>query len=202
MELMEAIKTRRSVRKFTDEPVPREKLEKIIEAAMWAPSGQNLQPWYFVALTNDEDLSYLIAEMGTTAFSERKKLEERFKNNPEVVEETLEFLSALGGARTVLLAFLNKPEYSDGMLPSCVESVAAAMQNAVLMAHAEGIASCWVEAVCQAGDALHEKFAPDHGKLIGGIILGYPAMEPRDIKRKPGRYEIRQKDHHVLLKAN
>ena len=50
MELMEAIKTRRSVRKFTDEPVPREKLEKIIEAAMWAPSGQNLQPWYFVAL--------------------------------------------------------------------------------------------------------------------------------------------------------
>ena len=106
MELMEAIKTRRSIRKFTDEPVPREKLEKIIEAAMWAPSGQNLQPWYFVALTNDEDLSYLIAEMGTTAFSERKKLEERFKNNPEVVEETMEFLTALGGARTVLLAFL------------------------------------------------------------------------------------------------
>ena len=61
MELMEAIKTRRSIRKFTDEPVPREKLEKIIEAAMWAPSGQNLQPWYFVALTKDEDLAFLIS---------------------------------------------------------------------------------------------------------------------------------------------
>ena len=77
------------------------------------------------------------------------------------------------------------------MMPSCIESVAAAMQNAVLMAHAEGIASCWVEAVCQAGDALHKRFAPDHGKLVGGIILGYPAMEAREIKRKPGRYEIR-----------
>ena len=63
MELMEAIKTRRSIRKFTDELVPREKLEKIIEAAMWAPSGQNLQPWYFVALTKDEDLAFLISEM-------------------------------------------------------------------------------------------------------------------------------------------
>ena len=52
MELMEAIKTRRSVRKFTDEPVPREKLEKIIEAAMGAPSGQNLQLWFFLDITN------------------------------------------------------------------------------------------------------------------------------------------------------
>lgn len=191
MELMEAIKTRRSIRKFTDEPVPMEKIEKILEAAMWAPSGQNLQPWYFVVLTKDEDLSFLFSELGTTAFSERKKLEARFKNHPEVVEETMAFMKAMGGARTIMLAFLNKPDYSEDMIPSCVESVSAAMQNAVLMAHAEGVASCWVEAVCQAGDALHDKFAPDHGKLIGGIILGYPAMEAREIKRKPGRYEIR-----------
>lgn len=191
MELMEAIKTRRSIRKFTDEPVPMEKIEKILEAAMWAPSGQNLQPWYFVVLTKEEDLSFLFSELGTTAFSERKKLEARFKNHPEVVEETMEFMKAMGGARTIMLAFLNKPDYSEDMIPSCVESVSAAMQNAVLMAHAEGVASCWVEAVCRAGDALHDKFAPDHGKLIGGIILGYPAMEAREIKRKPGRYEIR-----------
>lgn len=191
MELMEAIKTRRSIRKFTDEPVPMEKIEKILEAAMWAPSGQNLQPWYFVVLTKEEDLSFLFSELGTTAFSERKKLEARFKNHPEVVEETMAFMKAMGGARTIMLAFLNKPDYSEDMIPSCVESVSAAMQNAVLMAHAEGVASCWVEAVCQAGDALHDKFAPDHGKLIGGIILGYPAMEAREIKRKPGRYEIR-----------
>lgn len=191
MELMEAIKNRRSIRKFTDEPVPREKIEKLMEAAMWAPSGQNLQPWYFVALTKKEDLSYLFAEMGTTAFTERKKLEARFKNNPEVIEETMEFLNAMGGASTIVLAFLNKPDYRDDMVPSCVESVSAAMQNMVLAAYAEGLGSCWVEAVCLAGDALRDRFAPDHGKLIGGIILGYPAMEARPIKRKEGRYEIR-----------
>ena len=103
----------------------------------------------------------------------------------------MEFMRAMGGARTIMLAFLNKPNYSEDMLPSCIESVSAAMQNAVLMAYAEGIGSCWVEAVCRAGDALHDRFAPDHGKLIGGIILGYPDMEAREIKRKPGRFEIR-----------
>lgn len=190
MELMDAIKGRRSVRKFTDEPVPREVIDKLVEAAMWAPSGQNLQPWYFVVLTKKEDLSFLFSELGTTAFSERKRLEERFKSHPEIVEETMEFMSAMGGAQTIVLAFLNKPNYSEDMYLSCVESVAAAMQNMVLMAYAEGVASCWVEAVCRAGDALRERFAPEHGQLIGGIILGYPAMEPRPIKRKDGRFTI------------
>lgn len=191
MELMEAIKGRRSIRKFTDEPIAPETIDKLVEAAVWAPSGQNLQPWYFVVLTKEEDLAYLFSELGTTAFSERKRLEERFKNNPEIVEETMEFMKAMGGARTIVLAFLNKPNYSEEMLPSCIESVSAAMQNVCLMAYAEGLGSCWVEAVCRAGDALQERFAPDHGKLIGGIILGHPAMEARPIKRKDGRYEIR-----------
>lgn len=158
---------------------------------MWAPSGQNLQPWYFVVLTKKEDLSFLFSELGTTAFSERKRLEERFANNPEIVEETMEFMRAMGGASTIALAFLNKPNYSEEMLPSCIESVSAAMENMCLMAYAEGLGSCWVEAVCRAGDALHDRFAPDHGALVGGIILGYPAMEARPIKRKPGRFEIR-----------
>lgn len=191
MELMEAIKGRRSIRKFTDEPVPREVIDRLVEAAMWAPSGQNLQPWYFVVLTKKEDLSFLFSELGTTAFSERKRLEERFANNPEIVEETMEFMRAMGGASTIALAFLNKPNYSEEMLPSCIESVSAAMENMCLMAYAEGLGSCWVEAVCRAGDALHDRFAPDHGALVGGIILGYPAMEALPIKRKPGRFEIR-----------
>ncbi len=191
MELMEAIKGRRSIRKFTDEPVPRETLEKLLEAATWAPSGQNLQPWYFVALTQKDDLSFVFSELGHTAFSHRKQLEDRFKNNPEIVEETMEFMSTMGGATTMVLAFLHKPNYSEENLPSCVESVAAAMQNLCLAAYEQGVASCWVEAVTRAGDALQKRFAPDKGKLIGAIVLGYAACEARPIKRKAGRYEIR-----------
>lgn len=191
MELMEAIQNRRSVRKFTDEPVAPELIEEFIKAGCCAPSGQNLQPWYFVALTKKEDLSFLFSELGTTAFSHRKELEARFKNHPEVVEETMEFMSAMGGAQTIILAFLNKSDYSEELMPSCIESVAAAMQNICLAAYDKGVATCWVEAVTRAGNALRSRFAPERGKLIGAIVMGYPDMEPRPIKQKPGRYEIR-----------
>lgn len=74
MELMEAIKGRRSVRKFKPDPIPKEDLEEIIQAGLCAPSAQNLQPWYFVALTKKEDLSYLFSELGTTAFPTARSL--------------------------------------------------------------------------------------------------------------------------------
>jgi nitroreductase len=53
-ELLELVKTRRSVREFTSHPVPDEMIDKIIEAARWAPSGANSQPWEFVVITNQE----------------------------------------------------------------------------------------------------------------------------------------------------
>jgi len=51
MELFEAIRTRRSVRAYTGDPIPREHLEQIIDAARLAPSGHNRQPWEFIVVT-------------------------------------------------------------------------------------------------------------------------------------------------------
>lgn len=191
MELMDAIRGRRSVRKFTSEQIPRETLEELLEAACWAPSGQNYQPWYLLALTQDSDLAWVFSELGTGAFSHRKKLEARFKDHPEIVEETMEFSRAMGGARTIVLAFLQKPTYSEEDLPSCIESVAAAMENLCLAAYDKGIASCWVEELKRIDEAARARFCPDKGQLLGGVVLGYAAMEPRPIRRKPGRSEIR-----------
>jgi len=191
MELMEAIRGRRSIRKFTDQKVPRETLEEILEAASWAPSGQNLQPWFLLALTEDSDLAWVFSELGTGAFSHRKHLESRFKNHPEVVEETMEFMRAMGGARTIVLAFLYKPDYSEQDLPSCIESVAAAMENLCLAAYDKGVGTCWVEEFKRIDEAARARFCPDKGQLLGGVVLGYPAMEAKPIRRKPGRIEIR-----------
>lgn len=54
MEVLEAIKTRRSIRKYKKDPVPQEKLEKILDAGRWAPSASNLQPWKFIVLSDFE----------------------------------------------------------------------------------------------------------------------------------------------------
>jgi nitroreductase len=52
MDVFEAIQERRSIRAYQDKPVPREKLEKILEAGRLAPSAKNLEPWHFIAVTN------------------------------------------------------------------------------------------------------------------------------------------------------
>lgn len=191
MELQEAIKGRRSIRKFTNEPVDKEVLREILETAVWAPSAQNFQPWYLLALTDPQDLRDLFDILGTSAFSHRKKLEERFKNNPEVVEETMEFAREMGGATAIVLCFLRKDTFTGTDLLDCKESVAAAANDICLLAYEKGLATCWVNEVCREGEKLRERFAPDKGDLVCGIVMGHPAMEAREIKRKPGTIEIR-----------
>jgi len=51
MDVYEAVRTRRSVRNFTNRPVPREALERVLAAAAWAPSGSNIQPWHTYVVT-------------------------------------------------------------------------------------------------------------------------------------------------------
>ena len=54
MDVFEAIQERRSIRSYQDTPVPREKVEKILEAARLAPSANNREPWHFIAVTDPE----------------------------------------------------------------------------------------------------------------------------------------------------
>jgi nitroreductase len=62
VDVLEAIKTRRSIRKYKSDPVPEEMMEKILEAGRWAPSANNSQPWKFIVL-KDENVRKKIAEV-------------------------------------------------------------------------------------------------------------------------------------------
>ncbi len=64
MEVLEAIRTRRSVRKYEKRPVPEESVEKILEAGRWAPSANNSQPWSFIVL-RDERVRKEVARAAT-----------------------------------------------------------------------------------------------------------------------------------------
>lgn len=56
MDALECLHTRRSIRKYTDEPVSKEEIEELLRAAMTAPSACNQQPWHFVVVTDREKL--------------------------------------------------------------------------------------------------------------------------------------------------
>ena len=168
MEFKDVVYGRRSVRRFKDTPVDDKILEEIVDAALWAPSGVNLQPWY---------------------------LEERFLAHPEVVKTTLSFISTLGGAPAVVLAFRDKPDYTWALLDEgVVQSVAASMENLVLSAYDHGVSSCWMTAANQAHMTkdLRDEFAPGHGELVGIIALGYNAAEeaPKAPKRKADKFVL------------
>lgn len=188
MELKDAIYGRRSVRKYNNKPISDEDLNEILDAAMWAPSGVNLQPWYFVVCKSDQSMKKLSEIMGGTIFGLTKVLNERFKFNPEIVDETLQFIKNMGGASVCILAFLHRNEYDEEL--AAIESTAAAMQNIVLTAYSKGISSCWLTAPLHVESELREVFAPEKGKLIGAITLGYSDTMPKPPKRKGGRIEI------------
>jgi len=191
MELLEAVMNRRSVRKYKDAPVPREVLEQLLEAACWAPSAENLQPWYFVALTKPEDIRLLQETMERVSEAMRPHLEELYPRHPRIVKDVTGFLRRLGGAPVYVLVFLQQ-DYGP-VRDSMLESTAAAIQNLLLAAHEKGLGTCWVNAATGLGfgPALRELFAPNQGDFVSLVTLGYPDQAPRTPGRKPGRWVIR-----------
>jgi nitroreductase len=193
MELKEAIYGRRSVRQYKDIPVKEEDIREILEAGMMAPSASNLQPWYFVAISNKEKLAMVTETMSKAADILMPYLEARFPEHPQVVAETRQFIGLLGHAPVCVLVFLYKDdEEYQRKETELIESTAAAIQTMLLAAYEKGISSCWLTAPLDSGmDAvLKEQFAPDKGKMVAMLTFGYSDQQPRMPRRREGRYTI------------
>ena len=191
MELKDAILSRRSIRSYTDQPVSREDLEAILDLGMWAPSGVNFQPWYFVAIQSREQMEKLLSVMDGVSTDLEDNLRTRFAKNPEVAEESLTFIRNLGKAPVCILAFRHKPSYTKTD-ETIVQSIAAAMENILLAAVDRGLGGCWMTAPIETGtgDLLRDMFAPGKGSLVAVMTIGHPARIPKAPARKEGRYII------------
>lgn len=192
MEFSECVYGRRSVRKYERRPVSDAVLEEILDTALWAPSGVNLQPWYYVVVRSWEKREQLQTIMRTVSERNRAHLEERFEKHPDVVRDTLSFIESLGGAPVAVLAFRDKPDYSRVLQDEgVIQSIAASMENLVLSAYDHGVSSCWMTAPVQAQmvEMIRDKFAPGHGDLLCMATLGYAEKEdiPAAPARKPGK---------------
>ena len=188
MNTMEALLTRRSIRRYKPDPIPAQDLREILAAGAAAPSAVNMQHWYFVAVQSPEAMQEIKDIMGGVVDKFRPVLEERFSRNPEQVGITNRFMSTLGGAPVCLLAFLLKPDYPDR--DGAMQSVSAAIENVLLAAWDKGIGSCWMSAPQRMGfgPAFQARFAPDKGEFVAMITLGYPGQQPKVPPRRDGRY--------------
>ncbi len=83
MEFKDVIYGRRSVREYSDKKIDDGVLKEILDAAMWAPSGVNIQPWYYVVIKSKEGLEKITELMEEVAIKNKSHLEERFSKYPD-----------------------------------------------------------------------------------------------------------------------
>ena len=183
MDLYEAIKGRRSIRKFRPDPIPREVLQRVLEMAIWAPSGMNLQNWYFVVMTGERKQG--LVEIVSSGYHHIEPvLKEVFAEKPEVLTFTSRFFKRLGGAPVLVFAYYEptkeRPETS-------VQTVAAAIQNLLLAAHADGLGACWMTGPVHVGKQINEFLGIHDKTLVAVIPMGYPDESPPAPKRKLNR---------------
>ena len=154
MEALEAIFTRRSIRKFTQEPIPTEALRAILKAGMYAPSARNQQPWHFIVIS-------------------RQSIKEDIMNAHP-------YASMLAGAAlAILICGDTELEKSPGYWSI---DCSAATQNMLLAAHSMGIGAVWLGVYPRLSrkDAIKKIFElPQHIEPFALIALGYPG-EKRD----------------------
>ncbi|MEM2337995.1 MAG: nitroreductase family protein [Candidatus Bathyarchaeia archaeon] len=163
MDVFEVIKGRRSIRAFQEADVPKEIVEKLIEAAMWAPSAGNIQPWEFVIVRNSETKRRLAeAALGQSFIEEAPVV---------IVVCADEERSARGyGTR--------------GRTLYCIQDTAAAIQNIHLAAYSLGLGTCWVGAF-REDEARKILGIPEGLRPVAIIPVGYPAESPQPRSRRP-----------------
>jgi nitroreductase len=180
MEVDEAIRGRRSIFRFKPDPVPRERLEKIVGLGVWAPNHHVTEPWRFTALGEET----------------RQRLAQRYgelqlrKAPPDATPELRAQLQTAGVAK-----FLSKPTM---LVISCRQqgdeqqqredfaATCCAVQNILLAAWAEGVGMQW-----STNPLIHDPLTyellgidPEEEPILGFLYAGYPAEIPTQ-KRRP-----------------
>lgn len=158
MDILEAIYTRRSIRKFTNEPISDEDLEKILRAGFQAPSAHNFQPWEFV----------IIRDKGT--FEEISKIHTYAKMLPQA-------------DICIIVCGDEKKQPETGFM---IEDCSAAIQNILLAAHGLGLGAVWCGIYPKTqliNDIKKICSLPKHITPVGMVVLGHKGEEKAPANR-------------------
>jgi nitroreductase len=163
MDVLEAIKGRRSIRAFKSDDVSPEIVKKLIDAARRAPSAGNIQPWEFV-IVRESKIKRSLAEAA---------LDQVFIEEAPVV--------------VVVCANENRSSQGYGARGKnlyCIQDTAAAIQNILLFAYSIGLGTCWVGAF-KEDEAREILKIPSGIRPVAIIPIGYPAETPLPRIRRP-----------------
>lgn len=170
-DILEIIKTRRSIRAFKTDSVPEELLDKVLEAGTWAPTGKGLQSPVIVAVKDENT---------------RRELT---KMNAEIMGTDSD---PYYGAPVIVLVL------ADGNCNTFVQDGSCVLQNMMLEAHSLGLGSVWINREkemfdSERGKALLKSWGlPEALRGVGSISLGYAAKEnPPAAKKRKADYIVK-----------
>ncbi len=149
MDTLEAIFTRRSIRKFSDKAISDQEITQLLQAAMAAPSAGNAQPWRFIVVREQADFDAIAARHPYAQMAKQSS------------------------ACIVVCADLSAEKYPGYWPQDC----AAAIQNMLLAARAMGIGTVWtgVTPDAERSNAFKDYFAlPEQAEVLGIVVCGYP----------------------------
>jgi nitroreductase len=179
MELMEAIKGRRSIRKYRTDPVPEEALQTVLEAARWAPSWSNTQCWRLVVVRDKETKSKLADTLKGIKAGKTNPADEAVRTAPVVIAICAE-LGVTGYYRDE--SGENKLATDKGESWFMFD-VALAAQNMSLAAHSLGLGTVHT-GLLDAAEAARILGLPENVVLVELLPLGLPDEQPAARPRK------------------
>lgn len=200
-QFVDLIKSRRSVRVMSPEPIPAADIEAIVDCGLYAPSGSNQQPWHFAVITNRD----LINDIKEKVAGKVDEIKDRISSASarKSFDGYIQYITFFGNASALICCFVEPyrallerllsryaPELSVSTRENAsVQSVAAAVENMLLAAHAMGYAGCWMTGPLIAKEEIEELVKPE-GKwgLLAVIALGRRDKnrpEPKAPERRP-----------------
>lgn len=186
--VLDAIKERRSIRKYLARPVQQGAIEEVLVAAGWAPSAHNAQPWRFIVLVDASVKRELaeamakswaadMAKNGLKIEAEMRKVRvERFATAPVLILACL----TMDGMRKFTDERRQNSERDLAM-----QSLGVALQNLLLAAHAKGLGACWFCAPVFCKETVRKVLKiPEEVEPEALVAMGYPAEKPPVPPRK------------------
>jgi nitroreductase len=157
METLDAIKTRRSIREFTDKTISKQTIEQILEAGRWAPSGMNNQPWRFIVVSDKKTKEHL---------AKQTHYKNIIKSAPCSIAVFYDIDSGYDRTKDVL-------------------AIGACVQNMLLAVRSLDLGACWLGEILKNKNKVARLLeAPASYELMAVIALGEPKENPQGDRKE------------------
>ncbi len=181
--VIDNIKNRRAIRKYTDKKIPKEILTELIDCATYAPSSHNRQPWNFVVITKKDEIDALSADIrkwydSMCKFGKPFSFVKEVKKMVDEMEKRVASEKDLFFYHAPCVVIIHSKNKDEMFMKDC----ACAAQNMLLAARSIGIGSCWIgfaDIVFNKSNRIKKKYyVPSNHKVMATLIFGYPEKFP------------------------